>query len=71
MRLVSVSSSGVCRISLFFSFSEGVCDYGDVPCCEDCVYILFSNGVWVCTDNSCLSSVIECGLFLESVSVFV
>ena len=45
------------------------CYYVGVHCCEVGVYVLFFNGVWVSANVSCV--VIECGLFLESGSVFV
>ena len=44
---------------------------GGVYCCEVCVYVLFCNCVWVCVDVCCVSSVVECRVFLESGSVCV
>ena len=41
-------------------------DYGGVYCCDVGVYVLFCNAVWICADLRCVSSVSECGLFLES-----
>ena len=29
------------------------------------VYVLFCNGIWVCADVCCISSVIACGLFVD------
>ena len=34
------------------------CDYGGVYCCEVGLYVLFCEGVWVCADACCISSVV-------------
>ena len=56
-----------CVILYFF---QVYFDYGGVYC-EVGVYVLFCNGIWVCADICYVSSVMECGLILESVSVCV
>ena len=53
-------------IFLLFCCCVRCFSYGGVYCCDDGVYVLFSNGVWICVNVSCVSSVVECGLFLES-----
>ena len=35
------------------------------------VYVLFCNDVWVCADVCFVSSVVDCGLFIEIGSVLV
>ena len=44
------------------------CHYGGVYCFEICIYVLYCNDGWVSVDVCCVSSVVECGLFLELVS---
>ena len=56
---------------IVLSLCKLFCDYGSACCIEVGVYVLFCNDVWVCSDVCCVSSVVECGLFLESGSVFV
>ena len=61
----------VCEVFYCFVAFQGVCDYGSVYSCEIAVYVLFCNGVWISTSVCCVSNVVGCGVFLESVSVLL
>ena len=56
---------------IVYSFCKVFCDYGGVYYCGVGIYVLFCNGVWVSVDVCCVSSDVECGLFLGSLfSIF-
>ena len=66
LNFIAVSSDILLNIPRHYHCLK-FCDNGGVYYCE----VLFCNGVWLCADVCCVSSVSECGLFLESGSVFV
>ena len=47
-----------CVVFYLWSFCEVCYDYGGVYCCQVGIYVLFCNGVWVCADVCCVSSVV-------------
>ena len=66
--VVFIGGRGLSSILLFCRFARGfVTIYGGMYCCGVGVYVLFCNCLCVCS----VSSVVGCGLFLESESVLV